>query len=88
MPPLMEVHVTPDPLQLGLFGAERQVPKPHPVARHLEQSRWISHAPYLPGKLGDISTAAGQWNQHIDPRSRRLSDDCVQFLSPVWAVYL
>lgn len=88
MPPLMEVYVTPDPLQVRLFGAVGRGLDPQAVPRQLEQTGRVHHAPYLPGKLGDISTAAGHWNQRIASRSSRLSDDCVQFLSAVWVVYL
>jgi hypothetical protein len=88
MPPLMDVNVAPEPRHAGLFGTEGRVPNPHFLPRQLKQTGRVHHAPYLPGKLGDISTAARQWNQRIASRSSRLSDACVQLLSAVWAVYL
>jgi hypothetical protein len=88
MPPPMDVNLAPEPRYVGLFGAEGRGPDPQLVPRHLEQPGWVRHAPYLPGKLGDISTAASQWNQRIASRSSRLSDACVQFHRPIWVVYL
>lgn len=88
MMPLMDVSLAPEPLYVGLFGAECRGPDPQFAPRHLEQPGWVRHAPYLRGKLGDISTAANDWNQRIASRSSRLSDAFVQFLSAVWAVYL
>ena len=35
----MKGQITPHPLQIGMFGPERQVTRPHPLARHLEQAR-------------------------------------------------
>lgn len=76
MPPLMDVNVAPEPRQVGLFAAEGRGLDPQLVPRHLEQTGCIRHVPYLPGKLGDISTTARQWNQRIVSRSSRLSDLC------------
>ena len=88
MPPLMNVKLAPEPRHAGLFGAEGRGPDPELVLRQIKQTGRVHHAPYLPGRLGDILRIARQWNQCIASRSSRLSDDCVQFLSPVWVVYL
>jgi hypothetical protein len=45
-------------------------------------------APYLSGRLGDISDAGGLWNQGIDSGSRKLLDESVHLLSDVSVVYL
>jgi hypothetical protein len=43
VPPLMEDHVTPDPLQVCLLAAQRQVPRAHFLARHREQAGFLVH---------------------------------------------
>jgi len=43
VPPLMEDHVTPDPLQVRLLAAQRQVPRAHFLARHREQAGFLVH---------------------------------------------
>jgi hypothetical protein len=43
MPPFMKDHVTPDPLQVGLLAAQRQVPRTHLLARHRQQAGFLVH---------------------------------------------
>jgi len=81
MPPPMDVTLAPEKRYVGLFCAEGRGPDPQLVLRQLKQTGRVRYASYLPGKLGDISTTARQWNQRIVCRSSRLSDDCVQLLS-------
>ncbi len=88
MPSLMKPHVAPDPLQVDLLGAVRQVPRAPLLPRHLEQSRSIRHAPYPSGGLGDIARTVRESNQGLARSASRLSNAFVQFLRPIWVAYL
>jgi hypothetical protein len=51
MPPLMEVHVAPDPLQVGLSGARGRC---RTVQRRLKQFGRLPLLPYLPPLREDL----------------------------------
>mgnify|MGYP001178123202 FL=1 len=45
-------------------------------------------APYLVGGLCDIACTVRQWNQELSRLTGNFSDAFVQFLWPIWVVYL
>jgi hypothetical protein len=54
MPATMKFHISPHPVQVGLFGAKRQMPRANLFARYFEQAPPLRHIIIL-GVLRDTT---------------------------------
>lgn len=62
----MKAHLAPDPVQIRLLGAVREMPHPHLLPRHLQQSALAVHPPYLPGAPRPPIFLGIQWEQELE----------------------
>ena len=73
MLPLMKLHIAPDPLQVRLLRAIRQLPCAYLLPRHLQQTRTTTHAAYHTLDFGQLTPPARQWKQGVEAEARRLT---------------
>ena len=85
---LMKPQIAPDPLQIGLFGAIRQMTCAHLLPRNLQQTGLLDHAPCHPRGLCGTTPTTTRWNQAVSQWSTTISDGFVRLYPDTSVFYI